>query len=95
MILLLVWLLTFFSLGGGCAVPLTLTQARGVDCTNIPHVADVACTGGSCVVRDCDRGYTPSFDKTYCVPVKPQSSEEIMAAAYGLEHQPLKRTDTL
>lgn len=39
---------------------------------------------------DCDRGYTPSHDRTYCVPTKQQSSEQILAAAYGLEHRPLE-----
>ncbi|KAK7680588.1 hypothetical protein QCA50_016370 [Cerrena zonata] len=78
---------------GGCAFPLALTSPRGVDCTSIPHVADVSCAGGSCVVHDCDHGYTPSHDKTYCVPTKHQSSEEILASAYGLEHYPLKRNE--
>ncbi|CAL1694226.1 unnamed protein product [Somion occarium] len=78
---------------GGCAIPLTLGTPRGIDCTSIPGVADVSCSVGSCVVHRCLPGFVVSLDKTFCVRkggVK-FNGELPAAAAYGLEHLPLKR----
>ncbi|KAJ3540955.1 hypothetical protein NM688_g6154 [Phlebia brevispora] len=52
---------------GGCTIAFGRNPARGVDCTSIPGVMDVACASGSCVVRRCLPGWLVSMDGSYCV----------------------------
>ncbi|TDL20478.1 hypothetical protein BD410DRAFT_687907, partial [Rickenella mellea] len=52
---------------GGCAMPLHSHSPRGVDCTAIPGVADVACDSGECDVRSCKSGWAISPSGTSCV----------------------------
>lgn len=78
------------NLGGGCMVPFGYMPARGVDCTAIPGVMDVACAAGTCVVHRCLPGYIVSQDRSFCVRKNAQD-EELLASQYGLEHIPLKR----
>lgn len=56
-------------LGGGCMVasPFGNNVADGKNCRNIPHVKDVDCNDGSCVVTSCKDGYEPSSTKDGCV----------------------------
>ncbi|KZT57972.1 hypothetical protein CALCODRAFT_517057 [Calocera cornea HHB12733] len=66
---------------GGCifAPPfpeLASTTPLGTDCTTIPHVADVRCSIGACVIQKCNEGFVPSSDRTACV-----ASERAPAAA--------------
>jgi len=67
---------------GGCVFPppsfifssLTTSQqsqiSSGVDCSLIPHVADVKCLESKCVVTKCNRGFTVSQDNgdSDCIP---------------------------
>ncbi|KAF7793465.1 hypothetical protein EIP86_004577 [Pleurotus ostreatoroseus] len=78
---------------GGCTIAFGRNPARGVDCTAIPGVMDVACAVGSCVVRRCLPGWTVSVDGSYCVRKNAGNpyDGDVMAAMYGLEHVPLKR----
>ncbi|EMD39476.1 hypothetical protein CERSUDRAFT_45486, partial [Gelatoporia subvermispora B] len=77
---------------GGCAIPLHYASPRGVDCTALPGVADVSCRTGSCLVHRCLPGYQISHDGTFCVRISQitHMHNEEDAAAYGLEHFPLK-----
>ncbi|OCH90062.1 hypothetical protein OBBRIDRAFT_826179 [Obba rivulosa] len=77
---------------GGCAVPLHYASPHGIDCTALPGVADVSCNFGSCVVHRCLPGYQVSLDGTFCLRARhaAQINEQEDAAAYGLEHIPLK-----
>ncbi|TBU34451.1 hypothetical protein BD311DRAFT_649633 [Dichomitus squalens] len=56
---------------GGCATPLDAFSPRGVDCTAIPGVADVACQAGACAVKRCAPGYEVSADGTFCLTSNP------------------------
>jgi len=79
---------------GGCATPLTLGGAQGIDCTALPGVADVSCHSGSCVVHRCLPGYTLSHDKTFCLHTANFSfAHDVSAAAYGLEHVPFSKKE--
>ncbi|OBZ68560.1 Protein priA [Grifola frondosa] len=77
---------------GGCAIPLGSAPAQGIDCTAIPGVADVSCNAGSCLVNRCLPGYLLSSDGTFCLRAHAmmQAEGDLPAAAYGLEHVPLK-----
>lgn len=62
-----------FCLGGGCIAPNPFISAEeqgleGLDCTMIPHVRDVKCESGKCVVGGCDDGFRPSNDRETCIP---------------------------
>jgi len=57
---------------GGCMSPnpflfMSEQGPEGVDCTNIPHVHDVRCSRGRCVVHRCEEGFYPSSDRSECV----------------------------
>ncbi|KAI0783350.1 hypothetical protein C8Q75DRAFT_810936 [Abortiporus biennis] len=79
---------------GGCAIPLNARSPHGIDCTAIPGVSDVSCGAGSCRVHSCLPGYSVSMDKTYCIRKKMNHfNDDLDAAAWGLEHIPLKRED--
>ncbi|CAK5270731.1 unnamed protein product [Mycena citricolor] len=55
---------------GGCAsgISSSLTgQSTGVDCTTIPHVSDVSCISGGCVVHRCLPGYITSPSGDACL----------------------------
>jgi len=41
--------------------------AKGVDCTNIPHVRNVRCARGRCMVERCEDGFSPSSDHSTCI----------------------------
>jgi len=73
---------------GGCLIPLHDNSPRGMDCTAIPGVADVACASGSCVVHRCLAGHVLTSDKKGCFrkSLLNASPEQIQAAAFGLEH---------
>ncbi|EMD32530.1 hypothetical protein CERSUDRAFT_87858 [Gelatoporia subvermispora B] len=77
---------------GGCAIPLHYASPHGIDCTALPGVADVSCNFGSCMVHRCLPGYQVSLDGTFCLRTRhvTQVNVEEDAAAYGLEHVPLK-----
>jgi hypothetical protein len=74
-------------------VPFGHTPARGVDCTAIPGVMDVACSAGACIAKKCLPGYKHSAEHLTCVPTGSplQVVGDVLAAEYGLEHLPLKR----
>ncbi|KAH9994315.1 hypothetical protein BJV74DRAFT_351374 [Russula compacta] len=87
---------------GGCVLPLTPFSPAGIDCTELPGVADVACMSGQCVVRRCLPGYALAFDGTSCTPKHSRIShshiaglqdeiEFVPARIFGLEHVPLER----
>ncbi|KAI0815378.1 hypothetical protein BC629DRAFT_865281 [Irpex lacteus] len=80
---------------GGCMIPFGHNLATGIDCTAIPGVVDVSCAAGSCVVRSCQAGYRLSESKDRCVPENLTKlgflEGLVQAAAYGLEHMPLKK----
>lgn len=79
-------------LGGGCTVPLGRSLALGTDCTAIPGVMDVACLAGSCAVQRCQSGLVVAPNGSSCMPANPTLVEgDVPAAAYGLEHVPLKK----
>ncbi|KAL0948237.1 hypothetical protein HGRIS_010837 [Hohenbuehelia grisea] len=52
---------------GGCAFALNNGDASGVDCSTLPHVSDVSCHKGACVVGRCLPGFTINSDRTACV----------------------------
>ncbi|KAI0705545.1 hypothetical protein C8Q76DRAFT_801292 [Earliella scabrosa] len=52
---------------GGCITPLDAHSPRGVDCSALPGVVDVACTTGLCVVHRCADGFTASRDNSSCI----------------------------
>ncbi|EJD52469.1 hypothetical protein AURDEDRAFT_31566, partial [Auricularia subglabra TFB-10046 SS5] len=51
---------------GGCTNPLSLDQPKGVDCTAIAGVSDVACRLGRCAVSKCNAGWKIHEDGTTC-----------------------------
>ncbi|KAH9958130.1 hypothetical protein BC827DRAFT_1136777 [Russula dissimulans] len=58
--------------GGGCVSPnpfLLISEQgpEGVDCTTLPHVQNVRCSTGSCLVESCVDGYVPSADYGACI----------------------------
>lgn len=73
-------------------MPLVPGSPRGIDCTAIPGVVDVACHIGNCVVRSCQSDYTISMDRTFCIkkPSKHFKDGGVSTGIYGLEHVPLK-----
>ncbi|KAH8986445.1 hypothetical protein EDB92DRAFT_1252262 [Lactarius akahatsu] len=57
---------------GGCMAPnpflfMSEQGPEGVDCTNIPHVRDIRCSHGRCVVERCEEGFFPSSDRSACI----------------------------
>ncbi|KAJ7214444.1 hypothetical protein GGX14DRAFT_443946 [Mycena pura] len=83
---------------GGChygTVSARTGDATGVDCTAIPHVADVSCIGGSCTVHRCLSGYTVSESGKSCAEDAHDAgflrNTLHPAAAYGLEHTPFDK----
>ncbi|KAI0360657.1 hypothetical protein OH77DRAFT_707344 [Trametes cingulata] len=57
---------------GGCMVPNPFAdpssgREAGVDCSAVPHVADVSCVSGTCAVRSCRAGWTVNDQGTGCV----------------------------
>lgn len=76
-------------------IPFGHNLATGIDCTAIPGVVDVSCAAGSCVVGSCQAGYRLSESKDRCVPENLTKlgilESLVQAAAYGLEHIPLKK----
>ncbi|KAH9976043.1 hypothetical protein BJV74DRAFT_967703 [Russula compacta] len=58
---------------GGCVtanpfLPASEQTLDGVDCTTIPNVKNVKCSGGHCIVESCTGLYVPSSDQGACVP---------------------------
>lgn len=49
------------------ASPFGGNVADGRNCRGIPHMKDVDCKGGSCVVISCKDGFKPSPTKDSCV----------------------------
>ncbi|KAH9966292.1 hypothetical protein BJV74DRAFT_954325 [Russula compacta] len=87
---------------GGCVLPLTPFSPIGIDCTELPGVADVACLSGKCMVQRCLPGYTLAIDGTSCIPKHQRVSHSPLAGVkdiiefeaariFGLEHVPLER----
>lgn len=75
-------------------IPFGRNPARGVDCTAIPGVMDVACVSGSCIVRRCQPGYTVSLDGSYCLQTEALTriqAGDLPASLFGLEHVPLQK----
>ncbi|KAG8949839.1 hypothetical protein FRC03_000219 [Tulasnella sp. 419] len=55
---------------GGCILQMPgYRLPHGQDCTEVPHVQDVACRSGQCVVQKCDSGFIPNPERTKCTPV--------------------------
>jgi len=57
---------------GGCMAPNPFLRtseqgSEGVDCTTLPHVQDVRCSAGHCLVKRCDDGFVPSSNRRGCV----------------------------
>ncbi|EJT98110.1 hypothetical protein DACRYDRAFT_118871 [Dacryopinax primogenitus] len=76
---------------GGCtyAPPfpeLAATTPLGTDCTSIPHVADVRCSRGACVVQKCDDGFVPSSDRSTCITTQLGSYDTSSIKASHLAH---------
>ena len=78
--------------GGGCMSPNPFLYdseqgPEGVDCTAIPHVLDVRCSRGHCVVHRCEKGFFPSSDRSECVcehDIKPAGQHKIQAAPVNI-----------
>ncbi|KAI0371973.1 hypothetical protein BV20DRAFT_928570, partial [Pilatotrama ljubarskyi] len=57
--------------GGGCMIADPFTDpysehGRGVDCSAVSHVEDVACVSGTCAVRSCQVGWTVNREGIGC-----------------------------
>lgn len=74
---------------GGCMSPNPFLYdsqqgPEGVDCTAIPHVLDVRCSRGHCVIRRCEEGFFPSSDRSECVcehDIAPTGQRKIQVSA--------------
>ncbi|KAG8987637.1 Dihydroxyacetone synthase [Tulasnella sp. JGI-2019a] len=65
---------------GGCTIPLRASSIPGVDCSQIPHISDVACVLGECRVFKCRRGFVVGKNGTECVA--DQSSRHDQQASF-------------
>lgn len=64
--------LTGMQLGGGCMLPSPFSDPsdpfqRGVDCSSLEGVSDIACISGKCVATKCLPGYQISQANNECV----------------------------
>lgn len=60
----------------------------GKDCSAIRGVSDVSCIRGECVVHKCMTRYEIGGRHSECT-YSEDKDPEILAAQYGLEHEPL------
>jgi hypothetical protein len=70
---------------GGCAFPLP-GALKGQDCASLPHVANVDCVSGKCVIASCARGFV--LDDTKCTEKSTLTNlvDNAAHAAGGLAH---------
>lgn len=85
---------------GGCEFPLP-GGGRGRDCTSIPHVDDVTCQRGACIVHKCRRGSRINHDASGCSPSLGIASEAAVLDVHDLEaiddlprHSQVERAET-